>query len=261
MKYDIFISHASEDKIDFVHALAQALEVSGLSVWYDDFVLRLGDSLVESINIGLSQSAYGIVVLSPIFLKKKWTIRELNALLIREDSEEKVIIPIWHQITKAEVLSKFPLIADKLAVMSNDDMRKIIRKVFEVVKPRQIAQKHYEEGLKFEDDKILNKAISAYLQALRLDTNHLDALRNINRIQNLNLPQPLYNTETFIKVGIVRFYNKSKGFGILVCENGKEYYIHKSGIEESITLNDGDRVAFLEGFGVCGQKAVSARII
>jgi len=109
MQYDVFISHAHEDKADFVHALAEALEESGLAVWYDDFSLRLGDSLIESINAGISQSSYGIVVLSQIFFQKNWPKRELKALLSREEGEEKVIIPIWHQITKAKVISSFPL--------------------------------------------------------------------------------------------------------------------------------------------------------
>jgi cold shock CspA family protein len=261
MRYDVFISHASEDKVDFVQALAQALEESGLSVWYDDFTLRLGESLIESINIGLSQSTYGIVVLSPIFFEKKWPKRELNALLSREDSEEKVIIPIWHQITKDEVLSSFPLVADKLAVMSNDEMRNVIRRIFEVVKPRLIAQKHYEEGLMFEDDEMLDEAMSAYIHALRLDPKHLDALRHVNRLRNLNLPQPLYVTETYIKVGIVRFYNERKGFGYISGEDGKEYYVHRTGLEEGTTLRDGDRSAFLAVTGFGGPKAGSVRII
>ena len=91
MKFDVFISHASEDKGDFVQALAQELEESGLSVWYDAFILRLGDSLSESINMGLSQSTYGIVVLSQSFFRKKWPKRELNALLNREDIDGKVM--------------------------------------------------------------------------------------------------------------------------------------------------------------------------
>ena len=40
-QWDVFISHATEDKEEFVRRLAQALESSGLSVWYDEFTLRI----------------------------------------------------------------------------------------------------------------------------------------------------------------------------------------------------------------------------
>ncbi len=70
MKYDVFISHASEDKADLVRPLAQGLDEKGLSVWYDEFTLHLGDSLTESINKGLSKSSYGIVILSRNFFRK-----------------------------------------------------------------------------------------------------------------------------------------------------------------------------------------------
>jgi hypothetical protein len=42
--FDVFISHASEDKDEIVRPLATALQSSGLSVWYDKFELRIGDS-------------------------------------------------------------------------------------------------------------------------------------------------------------------------------------------------------------------------
>ena len=58
----VFISYASEDRADFVDSLATALRSSGLDVWYDQFVLRPGDSLREKIESGLAQCDYGIVV-------------------------------------------------------------------------------------------------------------------------------------------------------------------------------------------------------
>lgn len=271
LKYDVFICHASEDKAAFVEALALALEENGLAVWYDDFVLRIGDSLTESINIGLSQSTHGIVVLSPMFFQKPWPKRELAALLSREDTEEKAIIPIWHQITKDEILSSFPLMADKLAVVSSDEMRIVVRRILEVVKPRLIAQEHYEEGLKHEEVAgelpsldgvaVLDDAILAYMATLRLDPNHLDALRRVDHIRNLGNPKSPYVTETFIKVGSVIWYNEKKAFGFIAGEDGKEYFVHASAIEKGITLRDGDRVAFLVCAGSRGPKAVSTRLI
>jgi hypothetical protein len=70
MEWDVFISHASEDKEDFVRLLAERLRTHGLRVWYDDFTLTVGDSLRRSIDRGLARSRYGIVVISPNFLRK-----------------------------------------------------------------------------------------------------------------------------------------------------------------------------------------------
>ena len=49
-QYDFFISHASEDKEDIVRALADALVNNGFRVWYDEFELKIGDSLRKRLN-------------------------------------------------------------------------------------------------------------------------------------------------------------------------------------------------------------------
>ena len=64
VKYDVYISHASEDKEDVVTPLADALQEGGLSVWYDDFELGIGDSLRQKIDSGIASSRFAIVVLS-----------------------------------------------------------------------------------------------------------------------------------------------------------------------------------------------------
>ncbi len=116
--YDAFISHASEDKDDFVRPLAGILKEYGFRVWYDEFELEIGDSLRESIDKGLVTSSYGIVVLSPKFLNKNWTKYELNSLVAKEIEGEKVILPIWHNVTKQQVMEYSPMLADKLALSS-----------------------------------------------------------------------------------------------------------------------------------------------
>ena len=69
-KWDAFIGHASEDKDDFVRPLADGLKKRGLSVWFDECELKVGDSLRESIDRGLRRSRFGIVVISPHFFEK-----------------------------------------------------------------------------------------------------------------------------------------------------------------------------------------------
>ncbi len=128
--YDVFISHASADKDSLVRPLAIALEDKGYRVWYDEFTLKIGDSLRASIDLGLSQSNYGIVVLSKAFFKKGWPMEQLNGLFARQITGEKVILPIWHQINREEILRFSPLLADKLAIQTNG---KTIEEIVEIL--------------------------------------------------------------------------------------------------------------------------------
>jgi hypothetical protein len=114
--YDFFISHATEDKDEIVRDLASALKDNGFEVWYDEFELKIGDSLRSKIDQGLINSRYGIVIISPSFVKKNWTEYELNGMVAREMNGHKVILPIWHKISKDEVLKFSPSLADKMAL-------------------------------------------------------------------------------------------------------------------------------------------------
>ena len=114
-EYDVFISHASEDKDEVVRPLALALQSGGLSVWYDEFELKIGDSLRKKIDNGLVKSRFGIVVFSKVFLSKGWTNYELDGIVTKTNSGEQVLLPIWHNITKKEIMDYSPSLADKLA--------------------------------------------------------------------------------------------------------------------------------------------------
>jgi hypothetical protein len=102
---DVFICHDSRDKELFVRPLADALGRRLLKVWYDEFSLKVGDSLIEKIEEGLQQCTFGIVVISKNFLtRKSWTNREFRSLTTRElNSGRKVILPIWLDVDKEEV--------------------------------------------------------------------------------------------------------------------------------------------------------------
>lgn len=134
-EYDVFISHASEDKELFVRPLADTLLDRSVRVWYDDFSLKLGDSLRRSIDKGLHNSRYGIVVLSENFFNKEWPQRELDSLVSREDGKEKVILPIWHGISKDEVRRHSLLLADKMAVSSHLGIEEVVKEILRVLKP------------------------------------------------------------------------------------------------------------------------------
>src|SRR3990172_5888270 len=114
--WDVFISHASEDKDTFVRPLAVSLRILGVSVWYDEFSLRIGDGLSRSIDKGLADSRFGVVVISPHFIKKPWPEYELRGLVSREIDEDRVILPIWHGVTRKQVVAFSPPLADNVAL-------------------------------------------------------------------------------------------------------------------------------------------------
>ena len=119
VEYDVFISHASEDKDEFVKPLVEALQTAGYKVWYDEFTLKIGDSLRRSIDNGLKNSRYGIVVFSSAFFAKNWTQYEVDGLVTREMEGHKVILPIWHMVSKNQVQNFSPSLADKKAINSS----------------------------------------------------------------------------------------------------------------------------------------------
>ena len=113
--HDVFISHASEDKEEIVRPLANALVNEGLDVWYDEFTLRIGDSLRQKIDQGLANSRVGLVVLSSSFISKGWPNYELDGIVTKAVSGEQILLPIWHNITKQQVVDFSPSLADKVA--------------------------------------------------------------------------------------------------------------------------------------------------
>lgn len=119
-EFDVFVSHASEDKATVVRPLADALQERGLSVWYDEFELRIGDSLRQKIDEGISRSRFGVVILSKAFLSKGWTSYELDGLVTMAVNKRQVLLPIWHDISKDEVISYSPSLADKVALRTAD---------------------------------------------------------------------------------------------------------------------------------------------
>jgi hypothetical protein len=127
--YDVFISHASEDKAQVALPLAAYLERQGFRVWLDVFELTIGDSLRRRIDQGLSASRFGVVILSPDFLRKVWTNEELDGLVARQEGKHKVILPTWHNLSHNDILSYSPMLAGKVAVSTTQGLEHVARAV------------------------------------------------------------------------------------------------------------------------------------
>lgn len=117
-EYDVFISHAWEDKEAFVDEFVAELEAIGIKPWYDRQRIKWGDSMRQRIDEGLRHSKFGIVVISPDYIAdgKYWTKTELDGLFQLESVNGKTILPIWHNITKKEVINYSSIVAGRLAM-------------------------------------------------------------------------------------------------------------------------------------------------
>jgi hypothetical protein len=136
--FDVFISHAGEDKEDVVRPLAHALRGHGLDVWYDEFELRIGDSLRRKIDEGIARSRFGIVVLSSSFFAKGWPQYELDGLVTMAVSGQQVLLPLWHGVSKDEVVRQSPSLADKVALRTSDyTIDEIAAEITSVVQPSE----------------------------------------------------------------------------------------------------------------------------
>jgi hypothetical protein len=187
-EYDVFICHASEDKEQVARPLAELLS-KNLRVWYDEFELRLGDSLRQKIDDGLANSKYGVVILSPSFFGKNWPQKELDGLVSREDGKQKVILPVWHDVTYTDVVSFSPILAGKYAVSTKDGLGIVVRKIWEVtslqptVFDRMVDLEAQRRLLKFSFSE-LSDELNGYVSACRSEPTD-DEVKDARRLLNL----------------------------------------------------------------------------
>jgi len=116
MNYDVFISHASEDKQNVVDPLVQALSQAEISCWYDKEQILWGDGIARSINDGLGKAKYVIAVISIDFLRKGWPLEELHAILNKQiSSGETRVLPLLVGPDKdlELITEKLPLLNDR----------------------------------------------------------------------------------------------------------------------------------------------------
>ncbi len=144
-QYDVFLSHASEDKDDVARPLALALRQRGLRVWYDEFELRIGDNLVAKLNAGINASRFGILVLSKAFFGKRWTIHELNMLERLWVADNRILFPVWHKIT-IEELSAYRAWLAIIIGLSTDtyDISEIADEICDVIKEYDVRDQAIE---------------------------------------------------------------------------------------------------------------------
>lgn len=125
--YDIFLSHANADKLNYVDDLYTTFSKLGIRIFYDKKELSWGDNWKEKILNGTAQSEFAVIVISENFFDREWTERELNEFLNRQNtSGQKIILPLLHNITFSKLKDKYPALAAIQAIQSNDKSKEEI---------------------------------------------------------------------------------------------------------------------------------------
>ena len=121
LKYDVFISHANVDKIEYVEQLKQSLDKLKINIFYDKDTLEWGDDWKDKILEGVEQAEFAIIVISENFFGREWTEKELNEFLNRQNKNgQKTILPILYKISVAQLKERYPAVADIQALDSAD---------------------------------------------------------------------------------------------------------------------------------------------
>ncbi|HEM3526826.1 TPA: toll/interleukin-1 receptor domain-containing protein [Streptococcus suis] len=119
--YDVFLSHANKDKLEFVNDLNKSLEKLGVKIFYDSESIEWGDNWKQRILEGVEKATFAIIVISENFFDRAWTEKELNEFLTRQTSEgQKLILPIIHNISNDDLRERYPEVGDIQTISSQE---------------------------------------------------------------------------------------------------------------------------------------------
>lgn len=131
--WDVFICHATADITVVAQPLKARLELRSARVWIDETELKPGDSLTKKIRHGLENSRFGVVIISPAFFSSKWAQRELDSMYALESDGSKVIIPIWHDVSEADVREYSGILADRVAIPTSPGLDVVANEIVHVM--------------------------------------------------------------------------------------------------------------------------------
>ncbi|MBQ3427920.1 MAG: toll/interleukin-1 receptor domain-containing protein [Clostridia bacterium] len=120
-KYDVFISHANKDKIDYVDFLKENISQLGINVFYDKETLSWGDNWKQVILSGTADSEFAIIVISKNFFDREWTEKELEEFLNKQNERgQKIVLPLMYGISLDELKKHYPRLGDIQCISSDD---------------------------------------------------------------------------------------------------------------------------------------------
>jgi hypothetical protein len=154
-QYDVFISYATEDVV-FASEIAGALKARGLRVWIATIEMDVGEKISDSIERGLVDSTFGILLISKAYLTKPWTGFEMDILLHTSIEKNKKLLQIWHNVSKEDVERRHPGLINILAVPSNIGFPNLIAKLMQAMTPRLSYEFEIKAGTGFDYRSILD---------------------------------------------------------------------------------------------------------
>ena len=93
-QFDVFLSHSSKDK-DAVRDIAERLRRDGLKVWFDEWEIKLGDSIPSKIEAGLENSRILLLCMSTNAFGSDWAQLEAGTFRFRDPlNKERRFIPL-----------------------------------------------------------------------------------------------------------------------------------------------------------------------
>jgi small GTP-binding protein len=110
-KFDLFLSHSAKDKA-VVRAIAERLQQDGLTVWFDEWALKPGDSITAKVEDGLERSRVLVLCMSANAFGSEWTKLEAGTFRFRDPlNEQRRFIPLRLDDSPTKgPLSQFPYI-------------------------------------------------------------------------------------------------------------------------------------------------------
>ncbi|MFT3723512.1 MAG: reverse transcriptase domain-containing protein [Hyphomonadaceae bacterium] len=124
--FDVFLSHASEDKEDIARPIFEACQKLGLKAFLDEAHIGWGQSFTQKINTALGSARTVLAIVSPTSVTKDWPVTEVNTALSLEVSGQKKVVPL---IVGRPDLTHLPLISGKDSMMWNGDAMAVAKRL------------------------------------------------------------------------------------------------------------------------------------
>lgn len=112
-KHDVFISHASKDKENYVDLLVMDVRRLGIDVFYDRDSISWGDNWKQVILDGTAESEFAIIIISENFFGREWTEKELHEFLGQQnETGQKIILPLLLNVTREQLVEHYPELSE-----------------------------------------------------------------------------------------------------------------------------------------------------
>lgn len=138
--YDVFILHAYQSNSTFTNQLALELKRNGLMIWYSGFELKMSNSIAQNVSTALAEAHYGIIVISPPYLRKQWAMRELKTIFGKEKNRPR-LLPVLHRVSASSLQRQVPQLNERYTFSSDHDLQRIVNRVLRMTKNKRAAQK------------------------------------------------------------------------------------------------------------------------